>query len=91
MANCTYAEILDRFEQEPSEVVYTIKLGGAFSNSEDWVEKSDPGNRKYNLMSQQLSWIFERRDLTKGWSRKKKCKINNRLLRFFRNVKKRVG
>ena len=85
----TYEEILAVFERQPSDVAYTLKEGGEFINDEDWVELKDFKYRQYNLMGQRLSWMHEKRNLTKGWSRKKKCKINNRLIRFFRNCAKK--
>lgn len=88
----TYAEVLKKYEFEPSDIVYVSgklseldELDKGFS---DFVEHKDFKYKKYNLMSMELSWTFDMRSDTRGWSRKKKRKINNRLLRFFKNKRK---
>lgn len=91
MRKCTYAEVLAIYEKSFSNVVYTLKEGGSFSNEDDWIEKHDNRNYKVNIMGREVGWFYEKRGLTRGWSRKKKRKINNRLVRFFKNSRRRLS
>lgn len=82
----SYQEVLDQFEVFPSNVMYEHVLGGDFENMK---EVRDEKYRKYNLMSLEIAWLYEKRYLCKGWSRKKKRKIDNRLKRYFKNMSRR--
>ena len=84
----TYQEILDEYEVYPSDVMYRSVPGSSSLN--DLEEVRDESYRKYNLMSQEISWYYDKHSLCKGWSRKKKRKINNRLKRYFRNLERRL-
>ena len=84
----TYKEILEEFEVYSSDVMYRSVPGSSSLN--DLEEVRDESYRKYNLMSQSISWYYEKHKACRGWSRKKKRKINNRLKRYFRNLERRL-
>jgi len=85
-----YEEILKEYEKFPSDLMYRLANGASLLDEDALEEVRCESHRRVNLCSMRLSWILEFRQLTKGWSRRKKRKINNRLLRYWRNVEKKL-
>lgn len=80
----SYQLILNEFEVEPSDILIEYKNG-------ERIEIRDKKYQYYNLVALRIYWRFYKKAYTRGWSRKKKRKINNRLIRYFRNYARKLN